>query len=87
MNVWGKLVSRFDDKKNELPLSQNLGRRLLYARYNADLSRGGLNALGLPDIEHGYVQKLDSIDYIPDLRKVGQKAAEDIKIEHFDNFI
>ena len=65
MRVWGKLASRFDDNENEIPLSQALGRRFLCARYNADLSRDGLNALGLPDIEPGKVQNLDSIDYIP----------------------
>ncbi len=31
----------------EIPLSTDLGRRFLYARYNADLSRPGLNQLGV----------------------------------------
>jgi len=81
----GDMVPRDDDGKM-IPLSQDLGRRFLYARYNADLSREGLNALGLHDIKPKNVQKLDSIEYIPDLRKVGQKVAEEIKIEHFGNF-
>ena len=42
---------------------------------------------GLNDIKPKNVQKLDSIEYIPDLRKVGRKLAEEIKIEHFGNFI
>ena len=76
-----------EDNKNEIPLSQNLGRKFLYARYNADVSRDGLNALGLPGIEPKNVQKLDSIEYIPDLRKVGRKVAEEIELEHFGDFI
>ncbi len=47
-----------------------------YARFNADLSRGGLNALGLNHIEPSTVQKLDSVDYIPELQAVGRAVAE-----------
>jgi hypothetical protein len=82
----GDMIPR-DDKGNEIPLNQDLGRRFIYARYNADLSRDGLNALGLPDIKPQNVQKLDSIKYIGDLREVGKKVAEEIKLEHFGNFI
>jgi predicted acylesterase/phospholipase RssA len=82
----GDMIPREADGKM-IPLSQDLGRRFLYARYNADLSREGLDALGLNDIKPKNVQKLDSIEYIPDLRKVGRKLAEEIKIEHFGNFI
>ena len=70
-----------------IPLSKNLGRRFLYARYNADLSREGLDALGLNDIEPENVQRLDSIKFIDDLSRVGKKVAEEIKIEHFGAFI
>ena len=77
----GDMIPRDDDGKT-LPLSQDLGRRFLYARYNADLSRESLNAMGLHDIKPRNVQKLDSVRYIDDLRRVGRKVAEDIKIEH-----
>ena len=70
-----------------IPLSKNLGRRFLYARYNADLSREGLDALGLNDIESENVQRLDSIKFIDDLSRVGKKIAEEIEIEHFGAFI
>ena len=82
----GDMIPR-DDKGNGIPLGQDLGRRFIYARYNADLSRDGLNALGLPDIKPQNVQKLDSIEHIGDLREVGKKVAEEIKLEHFGNFI
>jgi len=82
----GDMIPR-DDSGKMIPLSQDLGRRFLYARYNADLSREGLEALGLNDIKPQNVQKLDSVEYIDDLREVGRKVAEEIKIEHFGNFI
>ncbi len=82
----GDMIPRDDDGKM-IPLSQDLGRQFLYARYNADLSREGLDEMGLDDIKPKNVQKLDSIEYIEDLRQVGRKMAQEIKIEHFGNFI
>jgi len=46
-----------------------------YARYNAELSRTGLDELGCSDVDPDVVQKVDSIDGIPDLIKVGEKVA------------
>ncbi len=66
-----------------------VGQKLFtYLRYNAELTLEGLKALGLSDIEPKNVQKLDSIDYIPDLQRIG-KAIGSIKIkeEHFVNFL
>jgi predicted acylesterase/phospholipase RssA len=82
----GDMIPREADG-NMIPLSQDLGRRFLYVRYNADLSREGLDALGLNEIKPKNVQKLDSVEFIPDLRKVGRKVAEEIKIDHFGSFI
>ena len=82
----GDMIPRDGDGR-PIRVSEDLGRQFLYARYNADLSREGLDALGLNDIKPKNVQKLDSIEYIPDLRKVGRKLAKEIKIEHFGSFI
>jgi hypothetical protein len=58
-----------------------------YLRYNAELTREGLDALGCRDIESRVVQKLDSIDGIPDLRRVGRRVAETkLQGQHFDGF-
>jgi hypothetical protein len=58
-----------------------------YARYNAELTYDGLAALGLPDIEPKNVQQLDSIEFIPDLQRVGRAVAEkQIEVEHFAGF-
>ncbi|HME84624.1 MAG TPA: patatin-like phospholipase family protein [Roseiarcus sp.] len=59
-----------------------------YMRYNAELTREGLDALGCRDIAPDSVQKLDSIDGIPDLRRVGKRVAETKVLEqHFDGFM
>jgi uncharacterized protein len=59
-----------------------------YVRYNAELTRGGLDALGLPHIQPQAVQKLDSIEAIPELQQVGQAVGRTkVKAEHFERFV
>jgi hypothetical protein len=67
-----------------LPREQKL---FTYLRYNAELTREGLDALGCSDIKPASVQQLDSVDGIADLRRVGKKVAETKVMEHnFDGF-
>ena len=70
-----------------IPLSQDLGRNFIYARYNADLSRQGLNALGFPDIDADNIQKMDCPDNIPMLLRIGQAASSQVSPEHFGSFL
>jgi len=59
-----------------------------YLRYNAELTREGLDGLGCRDIVPASVQQLDSIEGIPDLRRVGKRVAETKVLEqHFDGFM
>ena len=58
-----------------------------YVRYNAELSREGLNQLGLNDIEPEAVQKLDSVAHISELQKVGKAVAKQVIREHFGKFV
>jgi hypothetical protein len=58
-----------------------------YLRYNAELTREGLAAMGLTDIEPANVQQLDSIQFISELQRVGRAVAEHkVKAEHFTGF-
>lgn len=58
-----------------------------YLRYNAELSREGLNELGLADIKPEDVQKLDSTDHIKELQRVGKAVVEKkVRPEHFATF-
>jgi hypothetical protein len=80
------------------PLDQEIGdmigsagpvdpRLFTYARYNADLSAPGLAAMGLDDVQPHQVQRLDAVDRIDDLRRVGQAVARTVRREHFDGFL
>jgi patatin-like phospholipase/acyl hydrolase len=58
-----------------------------YMRYNAELTREGLSALGLPKVAPENVQKLDAIESIPELQEVGRAVGTmKVKDEHFDGF-
>ncbi|HEU4715156.1 MAG TPA: patatin-like phospholipase family protein [Pyrinomonadaceae bacterium] len=78
----GDLIPR-DDAGNLIPLSQDLGRRFLYARYNADLTARWLNSRGLGDVDASQVSQLDSVEHVADLVRVGKAVADEVKIEHF----
>ena len=57
-----------------------------YLRYDADISRAGLDALGCGDVATETVQKLDSIQGIPQLLTVGGKVADKVTAAHFAGF-
>jgi hypothetical protein len=78
----GDLVPR-DDAGKTIPLSVNLGRQFLYARYNAELSEKWLGARGLGDVDPAEVAQLDSVAHTKDLVRVGEKLADEVKVEHF----
>jgi hypothetical protein len=69
------------------PLAQ--GQKLFtYLRYNAELTREGLDAIGCTTIEPKAVQKLDAIDSIPELLAVGAAVAkQNVKEDHFAKFM
>jgi len=54
-------------------------RQFLYARYNPDISQDGLAAMGLADIDAANLQ-LDNVTAIPDLIRIGQKAADAVDL-------
>jgi uncharacterized protein len=65
-----------------------LDRRMFsYVRYNADLTRKGLDDLGLPDIQPEQVHRLDSVEYIGDLHRVGNRVGLEVDAGHFDGFV
>jgi len=59
-----------------------------YMRYDADVTQMGLNKLGLEDIKAEYVQKMDSVDHIAKLQRLGRAVAgRQIKAEHYAAFL
>jgi hypothetical protein len=70
--------------------TRTLRRRRLRSgavRGAGELSRRGPNDLGLDDVVPEQAQRLDSVQYISDLRRVGQAAARDVAMEHFAGFL
>ena len=58
-----------------------------YVRYNAELSREGLDALGLTNIEPAHVQQMDSVEHIGEMQQVGRAVAEQkVKAAHLSGF-
>ena len=58
-----------------------------YLRYDADVSREGLNALGLTEVDPQHVQLMDSTQYIDDIQQVGRAVGEcRVRAEHFAGF-
>ncbi|MGK7906921.1 MAG: patatin-like phospholipase family protein [Synechococcus sp.] len=82
----GDMIPR-DDKGEMLPLSENQGKKFLYARYNIDISQAGLDAAGLSNIQAKSISKLDSVTAIPQLKIVGEKVSQQLKPEHFGSFV
>ena len=76
-----------DSYKNRIPLSQDLGRKFLYARYNVHLERKDLDELGLNNINEKNVQKLGSVEFIGDLIHIGKRIAQDVNVDDFAPFI
>jgi patatin-like phospholipase/acyl hydrolase len=82
----GDLVPR-DDDGNGIPLETDLGRAFLYARYDAELTTAGLQALDLGDLDPAAVSKLDSVANVDDLSKIGKAVAAQVDLRHFGRFV
>jgi uncharacterized protein len=65
----------------------SLSKLFTYARYNTELTKAGLEKLGITNIKPESVQKLDSVDSIPDLQRIGIAVANKVQLEHFNGFL
>jgi hypothetical protein len=89
--VFGKcLVGEMLDREVGDVIGQGIpgmAKLFTYTRYNAELSREGLDALGLKKIEPAHVQRMDSVDYIDEMREVGRAVAgQKVTASHFTGF-
>ncbi len=65
-----------------------LARQFASVRHDPDVSRAGLDALGLSDIDPAHVQILDSVKYIAEMQRVGAAyAAAHCGINHLRGFV
>ncbi len=91
--TFGRCVhgSEIDREMGNLVLPQDApdhGRFFRYVRYNADLSQQGLDDLGLNDIEGAEVRKMDAVEQIDNLSRIGKAVAQkEVSIDHFGSFV
>jgi hypothetical protein len=62
------------------------GKLFTYARYDAELTREGLDRLGCPKVDPDTVRKLDSVAGIDDLWQVGVAVGKTVEPKHFAGF-
>ncbi len=77
-----------DANGDRIPLDTDLGRAFLYARYNAELSGDGLEALGHETLDPDALGKLDAIDQIDNLLAIGRSIGrEHVRMSDFGSLI
>jgi hypothetical protein len=86
----GDMIPRGPDG-HPVPLDRDLGRAFLYARYNIDVSRDGLAALGFApaDADPAQVSRLDNAtrENIDLLTRIGRAAGRQVERGHFGAFV
>lgn len=67
-----------------VPLDRDLGRRFLYARYDADLTKSGLAKLGFK-LDPRPLLKMENatMDNMDNLLAVGREAGKQVSLDHF----
>ena len=68
------------------PVNWTSPKQFTYVRYDPDVTAEGLRALALLDIRPDNVQKMDFVEYVADIGRVGAAYAERVTIKHFANF-
>jgi uncharacterized protein len=71
------------------PLSEDLGKAFLYARYNAEFTEKGLKKLGVKDFNLDDLLRMDlaTQENIAKLYEVGEAAGRYVRKEHFEGFL
>jgi patatin-like phospholipase/acyl hydrolase len=62
-------------------------KQFAYVRYDPDVSRAGLDALGLDGVKAEHVQLMDSVEHIRDIQRVGEAyAMKTVSLDHLRGF-
>lgn len=70
-----------------LTLEEDSGKAFLYVRHNVELTKEGLGSLGLQDIDAQRVRKLDAVDTLEDLTRIGAALADRVDVAHLGRFV
>ncbi len=75
-------------KGDPYPMTSTVHKLFTYVRYNPLLTRAGLAELDLHDIHPENVRKLDAVNNIHQLKRIGQAyASRTVRPEHFQQFL
>jgi hypothetical protein len=69
-----------------LRLDVDTGKAFLYVRYNAELTEAGLKELRLKGLDPQRLRKMDDIDNISDLKRVGNALGGRVTLDHLGSF-
>lgn len=58
-----------------------------YLRYDVDLSRQGLDELGLSGLREEDLRTFDQIEHLPKLQQLGQALAQRVLSGHYAGFL
>ncbi len=70
-----------------LSLAENLGKAFIYVRYNAELTPDGLKQLKLRGIDAKRMGKMDDVENIDDLAKIGAAVGKTVDLAHLGDFV
>lgn len=68
-------------------LQTGLGRAFVYARYEAPLTDAGIGGLGVEGVDPARLRRLDAVDHIPALERIGAALAEQVDVRLFGGFL
>lgn len=87
--IFGPSIDReMTDLISPEPLTQDLGRKFLYVRYDADLSDEGVRKLpGCENVVAAKVRELDAVTQIANLELIGTAVAASVDRRHFGAFL
>jgi hypothetical protein len=82
----GDLIPRYQASGKPIPLTQDLGRAFLYARYDLELTRTELEKLGVigVDPDEFSSNKSETLDA---MGRIGHELAAQVAPEHFGPFL
>jgi|tagenome__1003787_1003787.scaffolds.fasta_scaffold20860101_1 predicted acylesterase/phospholipase RssA len=69
-----------------LSLERDTGKAFLYVRYNAELTGQGLDQLGVGDLDATRLRKMDDVDNVDDLVRVGAALGKKVDLAHLGSF-
>ncbi|MGO9972715.1 MAG: patatin-like phospholipase family protein [Solirubrobacteraceae bacterium] len=70
-----------------LSLDVDLGKAFLYTRYNAELTPEGLRELELEGINAERMRKMDAVDNVDELARIGAALGRKVDLAHLGRFV